>query len=99
MIDKSFLYPKNNDKIVCKNCQKEFIVTDLTRFMISDSFACSWKCFLEWNKNRKDKKKEDVTPAVEIKTEEIKEEPVVKRKRGRPRKIDTNKPLTKVALW
>lgn len=98
MIDKSFLYPKNNDKIVCKNCQKEFIVTDATRFMISDSFACSWKCFVEWNKSRKNKK-ENIPLVVEVKTEEVKEESVVKRKRGRPRKVDTNKPLTKVALW
>lgn len=98
MIDRSFLYPENNTKIICKNCQKEFIVTDLTRFMISDSFACSWKCFVEWNKNRKNKK-ENTPPVEEAKTEEVKEEPIVKRKRGRPRKVDTNKPLTKVALW
>ena len=40
-------YPNIGDKLICPICEKEFTVSDDTRYLVKSEFTCSWKCFLE----------------------------------------------------
>ena len=96
-------YPNIGDKLICPVCEKEFTVSDDTKYLVKSEFTCSWKCFLKYvNKTQtveSGNRRKTFNPITEVKKEEpklspvIEEEQPVKRKRGRPRKVE------KVELW
>lgn len=96
-------YPNIGDKLICPVCEKEFTVSDDTKYIVKNEFTCSWKCFLKYVKKTQNvesgNRRKTFNPITEVKKEEPQLPPVteqeqpVKRKRGRPRKVE------KVELW
>ena len=39
-------FPKNGDILVCPICQKQFKYSSEHKFVVNDSYTCSWKCFM-----------------------------------------------------
>ena len=47
---------KIGDQLSCPVCQKSFVSTEDTKYIISGGYTCSWKCFLKRCKEREQEK-------------------------------------------
>lgn len=43
------------DKLNCSVCNKEFKVSDDTKYICNGGYVCSWKCFIKHVRNKPDK--------------------------------------------
>ena len=42
--------------LVCPVCNKEFKVNDDTKYIVANGYTCSWKCFLNEVRKKKNEK-------------------------------------------